>query len=106
LILSFFLQYSRYKEVRDALDIAHAEMQKKCFGFEESIRRALCPCYGMLCLCWFLSRAHSRMEQIADILDTTSDKLQEALGSPSSDVEDTMYDWDWLQQHGIDMQQP
>jgi hypothetical protein len=46
------------------------------------------------------------MEQIADILDTTSDKLQEALGSPSSDVEDTMYDWDWLQQHGIDMQQP
>jgi hypothetical protein len=46
------------------------------------------------------------MEQIADILDTTSDKLQEALDSPSSDVEDTMYDWDWLQQHGIDMQQP
>jgi hypothetical protein len=57
-------------------------------------------------VCWFLSRAHSRMEQIADILDTTSDKLQEALDSPSSDVEDTMYDWDWLQQHGIDMQQP
>jgi hypothetical protein len=54
-----------------------------------------------------LSHARMRMEQIADILDTTSDKLQEALDSPSLfDVEDMMDDWDWLQQHGVDMQQP
>jgi hypothetical protein len=54
-----------------------------------------------------LSHARMRMEQIADILDTTSDKLQEALDTPSpSDMEDTVDDWDWLQQHGVDMQQP
>jgi hypothetical protein len=40
-----------------------------------------------------LSHACFRMEQIVDILDATSDKLQEALDGPSpSDVEDLMDD--------------
>jgi hypothetical protein len=47
-----------------------------------------------------LSNACFRMEQIADILDATSNKLQEALDGPApSDVEDTMDDWDWCQLH-------
>jgi hypothetical protein len=44
--------------------------------------------------------AEIAIAEIADTLDTTSDKLQEGLDGPTpSDVEDMMDDWDWCHQH-------
>jgi hypothetical protein len=77
----FFMQYSRYKEVRDALDVAITEMQKTALNLKKVY-------------------AEIAIAEIADTLDTTSDKLQEGLDGPTpSDVEDMMDDWDWRQQH-------
>jgi hypothetical protein len=75
------MQYSRYKEVRDALDVAIAEMQKTTLDLKKLFTEIA-------------------IAEIADTLDTTSDKLQEALdGLAPSHVEDMMDDWDWCQQH-------
>jgi uncharacterized protein YajQ (UPF0234 family) len=99
LILSFLLQYSRHKEVRDALDIAIAEMQKNALDLKKVSVEHYVPTNYYVSI-GLLSNACFRMEQIADILDATSNKLQEALdGLAPSDVEDTMDDWDWCQQH-------
>jgi hypothetical protein len=47
----------------------------------------------------FLSNACLKMEEIADIIDNISSKLQEALDGPSpSDLEDVMDEWDWCEQ--------
>jgi hypothetical protein len=93
LILSLFLQYSRYKEVRDALDVALAEMQKNAMDLKKASTEHYVPVMEHYVSVGLLSRARCRMEQNTDILDTTSDKLQEALDGPApSDKEDTMDD--------------
>jgi uncharacterized protein YajQ (UPF0234 family) len=74
LILSFSLQYSRYKEVRDALDIAIAEMQKNALDLKKVSAEHYVPTKDYVSV-GLLSNACLKMEQIADILDTTSDKL-------------------------------
>jgi hypothetical protein len=77
----FFLQYSRYKEVRDALDVAITEMQKTALDLKKV-------------------SAKIAITEIANTLGTTSDKPQEALDGPTPfDVEDMMDEWDWCQQH-------
>jgi uncharacterized protein YajQ (UPF0234 family) len=97
LVLSFFLWYSRYKEVRDALDVAIAEMQKNALDLKKVSAEHYVPAKDYVSV-GLLSNACFRLEQIADILDTTYDKLQEALDGPApSDMEDTMDDWDWCQ---------
>jgi hypothetical protein len=86
------LQYSRYKEVWDALDIAIVEMQKTTLDLKKVYAEHHVPAKDYVSVDLLLN-ACLMMEQIADILDTTSDKLQEALDGPtSSDVEDTMDD--------------
>jgi hypothetical protein len=46
----------------------------------------------------FLSNACLKMEEIPDIIDNTSSKLQEALDGPApSNVEDVMDDWNWCE---------
>jgi uncharacterized protein YajQ (UPF0234 family) len=74
LILSFSLQYSRYKEVRDALDIDIAEMQKNALDLKKVSAEHYVPTKDYVSV-GLLSNACLKMEQIADILDTTSDKL-------------------------------
>jgi uncharacterized protein YajQ (UPF0234 family) len=99
LILSFFLQYSRYKEVRVALDVAITEIQKTALDLKKVFAEHYVPAKDYVSN-GLLSNACFKMEQITDILDATSDKLQEALDGPAPfDVEDMMDDWDWCQQH-------
>jgi ribosomal protein L10 len=74
LILSFSLQYSRYKEVRDALDIDIAEMQKNALDLKKVSAEHYVPTKDYVSV-GLLSNACLKMEQIADILDATSDKL-------------------------------
>jgi uncharacterized protein YajQ (UPF0234 family) len=90
---SFFLQYSRYIDVRNALDVAIGEMQKNALDLKKASAEHYAPTKEHYVSVALLSHARMRMEQIVDILDTTSDKLQESLDSPSpSNVEDTMAD--------------
>jgi hypothetical protein len=45
-----------------------------------------------------LSNACLRMEEIVDIIDNTSSKLQETLDCPAlSDTEDVMDEWEWCE---------
>jgi uncharacterized protein YajQ (UPF0234 family) len=74
LILSFSLQYSRYKEVRDALDIDITEMQKNALDLKKVSAEHYVPTKDYVSV-GLLSNACLKMEQIADILDATSDKL-------------------------------
>jgi hypothetical protein len=74
LILSFSLQYSRYKEVRDALDIDIAEMQKNALDLKKVSAEHYVPTKDYVSV-GLLSNACLKMELIADILDATSDKL-------------------------------
>jgi uncharacterized protein YajQ (UPF0234 family) len=73
-VLSFSLQYSRYKEVRDALDIAITEMQKNALNLKKVSAEHHVPAKDYVSI-GLLSNACLRMEQIADILDATYDKL-------------------------------
>jgi hypothetical protein len=98
LILSCIIQYSRLKEVRDALDVAIAEMQKSGLDLKKVSAEHYAPDKDYVSIS-LLPHACLRMEEIVGIIDTTSSKLQEALDGPApSDVEDTMDEWDWCQQ--------
>jgi hypothetical protein len=92
------LSYSRFKEVRDALDVAIAEMQKMALDLKMVSAAHHVPNKDYVPVS-FLSNACLTMEEIADIIGNTSFKLQEALDGPApSDVEDVMDEWDWYEQ--------
>jgi hypothetical protein len=74
LVLSFFLRYSRYKEVRDALDVAIVEMQKNALDLKKVSAEHYVPAKDYVSV-GLLSNACFRLEQIADILDATYDKI-------------------------------
>jgi hypothetical protein len=95
LILSFSLHYSRFKKVRDTLDAVIAEIQKSTLDLKMSAEYYVpdkdCVSVSLL------SHACLRMEEIMDIIDNTSSKLQEALDGPACDVGRTSVRrrWGW-----------
>jgi hypothetical protein len=73
-MLSFLLQYSRLKEVRDALDVAITVMQKLALDLKKvsATHHVADKDYVPVS---FLSKACLKMEEIAYIIDSTSSKL-------------------------------
>jgi hypothetical protein len=72
-MLSFLLQYSRLKEVRDALDVAITVMQKLALDLKVSATHHVADKDYVPVS--FLSKACLKMEEIAYIIDSTSSKL-------------------------------
>jgi hypothetical protein len=99
----FFLQYSRFKEVSDALEVAIVEMQRTGFILKTAKHSV---CVGDPVSTGALSNACSMMQEIANIIDTNSLKLQEALDGPSTPSNYSNYmnvDWAWFEENDIDL---
>jgi hypothetical protein len=102
---SFFLRYSRFKEVRDAREVAIAEMQRIGFILKK-VAAKHSVCAGDPVSAGMMSNACSMMQEIADIIDTNSLKLQEALDGPSTPSNYSNYmnvDCAWFEENGIDL---
>jgi hypothetical protein len=102
---SFFLQYSGFKEVRDALEVSIAEMQRTGFILKKAAAKHS-VCAGDPVSTGALSNACYRMQEIADIIDTNSLKLQEALDGQSTLSNYSNYmndDWAWFEENGINL---